>query len=105
MWRHTAATVDRERRPCPMTISLAWAYTAGRGWHLIAAPPDWLPDEWDTQTDAGRQPRDTADLLADLLARDGIDAVADQFTTELRRRDGYDHPAPSAPRPDLRVVA
>ena len=88
-----------------MTISLAWAYTADRGWHLIAAPPDWLLDDWDTQTDADRQPRDTAGVLADLVARDGIDAVTDLLTAELRRRDGYDHPAPPAPRRRLRVVA
>jgi hypothetical protein len=88
-----------------MTISLAWAYTAGRGWHLLAAPPTWLLDEWDTQVDADGRPRDTAGVLADLVARDGIDAVADLLTAELRRRDGYDHPAPPAPRPDLRVVA
>ena len=88
-----------------MTISLAWAYTAGRGWHLIAAPPDWLLDEWDTEIDADRQPRDTATVLADLLAREGIGAVVDQLTAALCRRDGYNRPAPSAPRPDLRVVA
>jgi hypothetical protein len=88
-----------------MTISLAWAYTAGRGGHLLAAPPAWLLDDWDPQVDADRQPRDTATVLADLLTRDGIDAVTDLLTAELRRRDGYDHPAADpAPRPDLRVV-
>ena len=89
-----------------MTISLAWAYTAARGWHLLAAPPAWLLDDWDIQTDADRQPRDTATGLADLVAREGIAAVADRLTAELRRRDGYDTPAAEpAPRPDLRVVA
>jgi hypothetical protein len=88
-----------------MTISPARAHTADRGWHLLTTPPDWLLDEGDTQTDADRQLRDTAGVLADLVARDGIAAVTDLLTAELRRRDGYDHPAPPAPRPDLQVVA
>jgi hypothetical protein len=90
-----------------MTISLAWAYTADRGWHLLAAPPDWLLDEWDTEIDAaGALRRDTAGVLADLVAREGIAAIADQLTAALRRRDGYDTPAADpAPRRHLRVVA
>jgi hypothetical protein len=45
-------------------------------------------------------------VLADLVARNGIDAVTDLLTAELRRRDGYDRPAAEpATRPDLRVVA
>ena len=89
-----------------MTISLAWAYTADRGGHLLTAPPAWLLDDWDPQVDADRQPRDTAGGPADLVARDGIAAVADRLTAALRRRDGYDHSAAEpAPRPDLRVVA
>jgi hypothetical protein len=100
----------RSRRPAGgglVGVSLAWAYTAARGWHLLAAPPGRLCDEWDAEVDADIPPTDTAAVPADLIARDGLDAVLDQLTAELRRRDGYDHSPAAAPAPprQLRVVA